>query len=176
MFLPNEVLANLADGLARVVALLHERHILHGTDLTFGLNALGCAHLLLGGLEIGVDALPATLAQTHLSAHLGEQISLFNFAFDRVRNLTDNLNHIFALGLNGTRQTNAEHVRDFSQHIVNFLLKIDLVVDDAQVRMSGPGLNEFVVECDGLFNALAAHLIVGSSVELLGAIGSGDQV
>lgn len=51
-----------------------------------------------------------------------------------------------------------------------------MVVNDSEVRVADPGVNQFLVEGDGLLLSLVSSFIIGVSVESLCAVSTRDHV
>ena len=179
--LPDETAAVLADG-ALVGVGKAEHHLVEAiVDLALGDEFLGGRDALLGRVDIHILALPAATTQAHLGARLGAaQVGLDDVDVDGVgRQFAVNLDDVFALQFDGLRQ--AEHAADFLEHALHLGVKVIVVVNHAQVGVSGPSLDNLLVERAGDVQAFLCHRlvalgIVGRGVVLLGAIGGAHQV
>ena len=60
-------------------------------------------------------------------------------------------------------------MRNFADETPHLAGEIRRIVDDAQIRVSGPAGNDFFIHCNGLLRCFRARLIVGQRIEFFGA-------
>ena len=134
---PDEALTLLADGGAIRVGLLQHLLIQVVVYLSLGLDNLGVAYTLLRSVHIHhLTSAPLASAQTYLASWLCHQICLGNLTLGALGYLADYLYAEYALLLYRLRQS--YHLRYLCEHALNLVVEIVVIVDHAQVGMTGP--------------------------------------
>ena len=124
-------------------------------------------------------ARPVASAQPYFYAWVGDEISLRDVALDAIGHLTLHLNDVFALLLDGLRQS--EHVGYLLDDTSYLRLEVLVVVDDAQMAMPRPSLDDLLVQQAGdaqslLAGRLVATGVVARGIELLGSVGGAHEM
>lgn len=131
----HDAVAGFADGVTFGVSLHKQLQIGVAIDAFFDLDAFsGIASVTFGGFGERVAAILATLADTNFFSWFRNEISLKNFDslaifHSQKRGDVRVFNEILAFDF--VRQRLAEKIGDFGEQIVEFLLKIDAIFDDA---------------------------------------------
>ena len=171
---PDEGLAHLVDGQAVRVGLPHQRLVEVVVDLPFRHHLLVVREGLLRRADVDGDAVQRAAAETYLAARIRSEVGLHDVALDGIRNLARQAYDVLAFldDLLG----NLQHIGDFLEYTVDLRVEVLVVVDDAQVRMFRPCLDDLLVQLAGKLQPLRALGVVGRRIELLGPVGGADEV
>ena len=95
-------------------------------------------------MDVDGGLFPAAATDTYFAPGVCHEVGLGDFAFGAVGQFADDLNDVLAFGLDELRQF--EYFCDFLDDSVEFAFEIDVVVDDAQVWVSRPCLDDLLVQ------------------------------
>ena len=156
------------------VGLLQQRFVEVVAHLPLHHNLLGGRDALGGGVDVDPVALPLALAQPHFVARFRRQIGLRDVGLGVVGHRPRDFDDVLALVLDGLGQP--QHVADFLHHAVYLAVEVVVVVDDAQMGVPRPCVDDFLVELSGQFQPLGALPVVGRGVVAFGPVGGRHQV
>ena len=130
-------------------------------------------------MYIDIFSFPAATSQTNFTAWLGNQICLRDITHDGIRHFACNFHDIFTFLLDRTWKS--EYDTDFLQNAVHLAVEVHAVVDDTQMRMTCPRLNDLLVQHSRNFQSFfigtfVARSVVGSRIELFGTISGTHQM
>ena len=130
-------------------------------------------------MDVDHLATPAATAQAHLDPWVGHQIGLRYLALYAFWQFARQFYQVDALLLDGLR--NAQHIGYLQDDTVQLRVKVVVVVDDAQMGVTGPGPVDLLVQVASQLQTLLVGLLIaggigGGGIILFGTVGSTHQM
>ena len=161
------------------IGLLQQRLVQGIRHLTLRFQHFRSRNALLGLVHIDNIPTPVATTQAHLAIGVSHEIGLCNLALYAFRQLARNLHDIGAVFLN--RLWNLQHIGNLLQHTAQLGVKVVVVVDDAQMRMSLPGTVHLLVQVARQLQSFFVGLLIavgigGNGIILFCTISSRHQM